>query len=94
MQGEKKMCTRRLELGTLCPRLLKCRKANIMDRFANWSLPRYSALHNKPELTRAGFLFVQICSVPKQNISHKLLSSPAIAWPQSQCRCKYSPSNW
>jgi len=54
----------------------------------------YSALHNKPESTHAGFLFVQICSVPKQNISHKLLPSPAIAWPQSQCICKDSPSNW
>jgi hypothetical protein len=25
----------------------------------------YSALHNKPESTCAGFLFVPICSVPK-----------------------------
>ena len=54
----------------------------------------YSALYNKPESMHAGFLFVQIYLVPKQIISHKLLSFPAIAWPQSQCRCKDSPSNW
>jgi hypothetical protein len=35
---EKKMSTHRLELGTLCPRLLKCQKANIMDHFAKWQL--------------------------------------------------------
>jgi hypothetical protein len=32
----------------------------------------YSALHNKPESTRAGFLFAPICSIPKRDFSHRL----------------------
>ena len=44
----------------------------------------YSALHM--ELKCAEFLFVPICFVSKQDISHKLLSFPTVAEPQSECR--------
>ena len=56
--------------------------------FLCFSPETYIALHHKWHVK---FLFIQICLVPKQDISHKLLSFPAIAWPQFQCRCKDNP---